>query len=116
LILTNVLKIDIFIGIAIGILCLMFFTNYTFALVIGLSVAFVNFVANAVTTGSIVAAGKGKLWIMISSAVRIVITICIVLLLYSNNKYNFIAFIVGYSFHYVAVILNGLLTKKIRKG
>jgi ATP synthase protein I len=111
-ILKSVAKIDIFIAIIALILSFIFYRPYTYVVAIGLAMAIINFVLNAVTTSYLLSIGGKKASIIISSAIRVIITVVIILLLYNNNKYNIVAFIVGYTLHYVSVVIHGVRIKK----
>lgn len=110
IILKKVITIDVVIAILVSILSLEFFKPYTYVVIIGLAMAIINFILNAVTTSYFLAAGGFKFFIILASAVRVIITIGIILLLYKNNNYNIIAFMVGYTLHYVAIMFYGLTT------
>lgn len=111
-VLKNVGKIDIVIAIIVLIFSFQFYRSYTFIVIIGLVMAIINFIFNAVTSSYLLSIGGKKNLIILSSAIRIIITIGIILLLYKNNKYNIVAFIAGYTLHYVAIIIYGVRTKK----
>jgi len=110
IILKKVIAIDVVIAILTSILSLEFFKPYTYVVIIGIVMAIINFILNAVTTNYLLSIGGNRFLIVFSSAVRIIVTIGIILLLYKNNNYNIIAFMVGYTLHYVAIILYGVTT------
>lgn len=116
---TRMLKIvlltDSVILLLAAVISFLLFRNYTSIVIIGLILAMLNFVLNAVITSySFVMTGR-KIFFILGSLARIAITVTIALLLCKTNLYNFVAFLTGYSVHYIAVILYGL-TRKNKKG
>lgn len=110
-----VLLTDSVILLLAAVISFLLFRNYTSIVIIGLILAMLNFVLNAVITSySFVMTGR-KIFFILGSLARIAITVTIALLLCKTNLYNFVAFLTGYSVHYIAVILYGL-TRKNKKG
>ena len=88
------------------------FKNYMLIVTVGIIMAIFNFVSNAVITNyTFTITGKNFFYIL-GSVVRIIITVIIALLLCKNNLNNFAAFLIGYSLHYIAVVLYGITRKK----
>jgi len=103
--------IILFLTIAIA---LILFNSYKLVIIIGLILAIMNFMLNAIVTNYAFAmTGKKSIYVL-SSIVRIIITVVIAVIICSNIN-NFIAFLIGYSLHYLAVILYGI-TRKNKKG
>lgn len=114
-ILKKVITFDIAIAIIGGIVSYLLFKEYIYVIIVGLLMATLNFILNAITAKyTLITTGKKTLSIL-GSAVRIIITLSIAIILCKNNKYNFVAFLIGYSLHYIAVILYGITTKN-KKG
>lgn len=111
-ILKKVYIFDIIIAIISFIISYVFFKTYDYLVVTGLFLAAFNFLINAITTTVILSSGGKKMQAIIASAVRIIITLCIVIVLCGNDKYKYIAMIIGYTLHYLAVTLYGLTIKK----
>lgn len=114
-ILKKVFYIDIVIIAIVFIISYKFYKPYQYVVIIGLLLSALNFMANAVTTNYILAKSGKKIIIVLSSAVRIIITLGIVIILCNSDKFKYIAIIIGYTLHYLAVILYGLTTG-IKKG
>lgn len=94
---------------------LIFLKNYMLIIIVGMIMAILNFVLNAIITNyTFVMTGK-KIFYLLGSVVRIIITVSVALLLCKSNLYNFIVFLIGYSLHYIAVVLYGI-TRKNKKG
>lgn len=110
-ILKKVTIFDIIIAIISGMISYFLFKKYDYIVVIGLLMAVLNFVLNAITTNYILITMGKKMLSVLGSAVRIIITFSIAIILCKNNIYNFIAFLIGYSLHYIAVIFYGITVK-----
>lgn len=111
-ILKKVYIFDIIIAIISFIISYVFFKAYDYLVVIGLFLSAFNFLINAITTTVILSRKGSKVQAVLASAVRIIITLCIVIILCGNDKYKYIAIIIGYTLHYLAVTLYGLTIKK----
>ena len=110
-----VLLFDSIILLLAGAIAFLLFRDYMFVAIIGLILALLNFFLNAVITNyTFVMTGK-KIFYLLGSLARIAITVTIALLLCKTNVYNFVAFLTGYSLHYIAVVLYGL-TRKNKRG
>lgn len=88
------------------IVSMIFFREFTAAIVIGIAVAFFNYLMNTVITGYAMKASKGAFWILFGAVARIAIAGAFAFILYNNNRYNVIAYITGYSLHYVAMVIS----------
>lgn len=96
------------------VIALILFNSYKLVVIMGLILAIMNFMLNAIVTSYAFAmTGKKSIYVL-SSIVRIIITVVIAVIICSNI-YNFIAFLIGYSLHYLAVIFYGI-TRKNKKG
>lgn len=105
--LKKVLIYDCLILAAVLIGSLMFFENYTVIVSIGLAMAGLNFILNAVITTYTLRAGGNKAYYIIGAMVRIFLTVGVAVLLAENNINNLVAFLIGYSLHYLAVLFYG---------
>lgn len=114
-ILKKVLYIDIIIMVIVFIISYKFYKPYQYVVIIGLVLSALNFIVNAVTTNYILDNSGKKILVILSSAFRIIITLGIVIILCSSDKFKYIAIIIGYTLHYLAVILYGLTTAN-KKG
>lgn len=114
--LKKVIIYDILISVIILVVSLALFRNYVYVLIIGLIMALINFILNAVITGYIIRLGGNASFYILGAMIRIVTTAAVVVLLAENNIYNVIAFLIGYSSHYVAVFYFGATRRITRKG
>ncbi len=114
--LKNILKkvygIDVIIAAIAFIITFVYFRYFSFVIIIGILLAALNFFVNALTTDVILSKMGKKTYVFLGSAIRIIITIIIVILVCSTDKYKYIFLIIGYTLHYLAVILYGLTIKK----
>ncbi|MHC1720241.1 MAG: ATP synthase subunit I [Clostridiaceae bacterium] len=110
-----VLLFDSIIVLIAGAISFLLFRDYMLVAIIGLILAVLNFVLNAVITSYTFFMTGKKIFYLLGSLARIAITVTIALLLCKTNPYNFVAFLTGYSLHYIAVVLYGL-TRKNKKG
>ncbi|SMC28137.1 ATP synthase protein I [Clostridium acidisoli DSM 12555] len=111
-ILKRVFVIDIIIAVLAFIISYVFYKPYDYIIIVGLILAAFNFVLNAISTSFILSISGKKFLTILISAFRIIITLCIVIILCGNDKFKYIAIIIGYTLHYIAVILHGLTIKK----
>lgn len=99
------------------IACMLTFREYTPVIVIGLLLALANFIMNAVVTSYTFIATGNRALLIFATVIRIVVTAAIAVLLCKNNMNNLIAFLIGYSLHYIAIVVYGTTrgTQKTKK-
>ena len=114
--LKKVIIYDILISVIILVVTLALFRNYAFVIIIGLIMANINFILNAVITGYIIRLGGNASFYILGAMIRVVATAVVVVLLAENNVYNVVAFLIGYSSHYIAVFYFGVTQKLSKKG
>lgn len=104
---------DVIVALVICTLILIIVNyNYSLILLFGIATAVFNFFLSTVTADFVVAKQAGnKMLIVISSAFRVILVCAISILLYKLYKYYLIAYIAGYSAHFIALIIYGLLLK-----
>ncbi len=98
------------------IVSLIFFREFTAYIVIGIAVAFFNYLMNSVITGYAMKASKGAIWILLGAVARITIAGAFAIILYNGNRYNIIAYITGYSLHYLAMVISATSQSNKFKG
>jgi ATP synthase protein I len=111
-VLKRVFFFDIIIAVVAFIISYVFYKPYDYIVIVGLILAGFNFVFNAISTSFILSTTGKKFLTVLISVFRIIITICIVIVLCGNDKLKYIAILMGYTLHYIAVILHGLTIKK----
>jgi ATP synthase protein I len=110
----RILMFDIIIAGILAIASCLFFINYTAALLIGFGVAVATFLINSIITQYAYAGDKqNPAMITIAGFVLRVIIVCgIGLLIYQNNTANIVAYMLGYSSHFISLTLYGITLKK----
>ncbi|HML37791.1 MAG TPA: ATP synthase subunit I [Bacillota bacterium] len=88
------------------IVSMIFFREFVIAIVVGVAVAFFNYLMNSAMTGHAMNTSRGMIWILLGAVVRIAIACGFAFILYNDNLYNIIAYITGYSLHYVSIIIS----------
>lgn len=103
--LKRVVICDSFIIVLSFIVSMMFFKEFAIAVIVGIVIAFFNYLMNSLITGyGMNASAKGAIWILFGFAARIAIAGAFALILYNGNRYNIVAYIIGYSLHYIALV------------
>lgn len=93
------------------------YKEYTAIIIIAIILSLANFILNAAITSYILRI-KGQQALYVFSAVgRVLVTVALAILICEKSMTNFIAFLIGYSLHYIAVTIYGVtrVTKK-KKG
>ena len=108
---------DAIVLVASVIVCLLAFRQYTLVVVIAILLALMNFVLNAVVTNYTFIATGSRGMLIFATVIRIIVTAVIAVLLCRNNMNNLIAFLIGYSLHYIAIVVYGTTrgTQKTKK-
>jgi ATP synthase protein I len=110
----RILIFDIILAGVLAIVSCLFFINYTAALLIGLGVAVATFLINSIIT-QYAYAGDKQNPVMITIAgfvIRVVIVCGVGLLVYRSNTANIVAYMLGYSSHFISLTLYGITLKK----
>ena len=83
---------------------IIFFREYTAAVIIGILIATVNFLLNAVITNYSMKMTGGAVLIVLGALVRVAVAGAFAVILYNDNMINIAAYLIGYSLHYISVI------------
>lgn len=104
---------DIVLSIILVILTRWVFKSYLLMVLLGLGVAFINFVVNGIVTEYTLLnkTMRYKVVSLISFLFRIMIVCGIALILVKYNKFNVIAYMLGYSLHFISLTLYGICIK-----
>jgi ATP synthase protein I len=107
----KVLIFDVVIGITLVILTQWLFRNYSLVVLLGLGIAFINFIANGMITeyALLNKTIKYKIIAFISFITRVVIVCVIALVLFKINKFNVVAYMLGYSLQFISLTLYGII-------
>jgi len=102
--LKRVILYDLIIILLSLVISAMFFKEYTAIIMIGIIIALVNFLLNSVITNYAMKLSGGAILIVVGALARVAIAGAFAVILYNNNMGNIIAYIIGYSLHYISVI------------
>lgn len=88
----------------------MVFQSYFFVTLIGLVTAFISFLINGIMTEYTLLKKtyQYKAIAFLGFIFRVLIICIIALVLFKYNKFNVIAFMLGYSLHFISLVLYGL--------
>lgn len=91
----------------------IFLKNYSLIVILGLVLAVLSFISNGIVAEYLLIhnTSKYKLIAFIGFLLRIVIIAGIGLLLFKHNKFNVIAYMLGYSSHFISLTLYGINIK-----
>lgn len=87
------------------IVSIIFFKEYTVAVIIGIMIAVVNFLLNAVITNYSMKIAGSAILIVLGALVRVAIAGAFAGILYRGDMINIAAYLVGYSLHYISIII-----------
>jgi len=87
------------------VISMIFFKVFTVTIITGVAIAFINFLLNSVITEYVIKTSKGAIWIPVGAVARVAIAGAFVLILYNDDIKNVIVYLIGYSLHYVSVII-----------
>lgn len=112
--LKSVIKYDIIIAVITAIGFYVAFKKYDYdtVIILGLLISTVNFILNAYLSSYGMTRQKSQLFILLGAVLRIALACIVVVILFKFNKYYPIAFLGGYTLHYLAVVTYGLSIKK----
>lgn len=106
--------LDIIFGLALGFLVYLINMKYIIPSLLGFIMAIVSFYINSFTIKHIINKSqmKNQGLVILSFNLRILIIGIIGLTLYVYNKFNIIAYIMGYTFRFFSLFSYGLILKK----
>lgn len=109
--LKKVIIFDILIGITLTPLVQLVFNSYAYLFLIGLIVASIGFVITSVATRKFLLTTSFKYGAIMNISIFVkVIFVCIIgVIIYNNNVNNVIAYILGFTSHFLALILYGIV-------
>lgn len=93
------------------VISMIFFREFTVIIVIGVAIAYINFLLNSVITEYAMKASKGAIWIPVGAVARIAIAGAFVFILYNDDVKNIIVYIIGYSLHYASMVIGAASQK-----
>jgi ATP synthase protein I len=109
----KILIFDIVIAVALAIIACLFFINYSMALLIGFGVAVATFLINSLISQYAYAGDKRNpaMITVAGFALRVILVCAIGILLYKGNTFNVVAYMLGYSLHFISLTLYGITLK-----
>ena len=102
--LRKVMIYDAVITLLSFIVSILFFKEYTAAVIIGIVIAVVNFLMNAVITNYSMKITGGAILLVLGALARVAIAGAFAVILYHGNMLNIAAYLIGYSLHYISII------------
>lgn len=100
----SVAKYNAYVAITL-LACGLFYMGYTKVLIIGLIVGTVNFVLRAFINGYCISDKKGKLFMILIGSTRIIVVVLIGIIVFTYNKFNIIAYSIGFISHFVGIMI-----------
>lgn len=91
----------------------IFLKSYSLIVILGLVLAVLSFISNGIVAEYLLIhnTGKYKSIAFIGFLLRVVIIAGVGLILFKHNKFNVIAYMLGYSSHFISLILYGINIK-----
>ena len=102
--LKKVILYDAVITILSFIASILFFREYTAAVIIGIIIAVINFLLNAVITSYSMKLSGSAVLVVLGALARVAIAGAFAVILYRGNMLNIAAYLIGYSLHYISII------------
>lgn len=93
------------------IMSIIFFKEFAVIILIGLGIAFLNFLLNSAITEYAMKATKGAILVLFGAIARVAIGGAFAFILYNGNKANVVAYIIGYSLHYTSMVISAASQK-----
>lgn len=110
ILLKKVAIIDLIVGCMLTPIIYLLLKNAALIFVIGLFIALVNFAQNGVFS-AISLYKKNQLYCFIGYTFRIVLVCLVAIIIFKQDEFNIIPFLLGYSAHYISIVLYGLSIK-----
>lgn len=110
----KVIILDVILGIILTVLVQYIFKKYSLIFLGGLVLALINFIINGIITEYMLLKKKNK-YVMVTSIgvfVRVAIVCSIAIALYRIDRFNVVAYMLGYSCHFISLTLYGINNNK----
>jgi ATP synthase protein I len=110
----KILMFDLIIGGILSVIVFMFFGNYLFVFLLGIIVSIASFIINSLMT-QYAYSGKKKnpaLITLVGFFIRVLLVCGIGLLIFKGSEFNVLAYMLGYSSHFISLTLYGILINK----
>ena len=110
ILLKKVAIIDLIIGCMLTPIIYIYLKGAALIFVLGLLISLVNFVQNGVFS-AISLYKKNQLYCLIGYVLRMAFFCIAAILIFKQKEFNLIPFLLGYSVHYISIVLYGLSIK-----
>lgn len=116
--LKNMVYLDLIVGLVLGILVYLINPNYVLICLLGFLLAIVSFYINSYTVKYTLTRNKenSKVLVILGYFLRIFLVGIIGVVLFTHNRFNIIAYMLGYTFRFFSLILYGLSLKNSNEG
>ena len=102
--LKKVMLYDVVITLLSFAATILFFRAYTLAVIVGIVIAVVNFLLNAVITNYSMKIKGSAFLIVLGALARVALAGAFAVILYRGSMLNIAAYLIGYSLHYISII------------
>lgn len=112
--LRSIVMYDVIIALITAVGFFLVFRKYDYdaVIILGLLVSTVNFIMNAYFSSYGMSNKKGQLFILLGAVIRITFAAIVAVILFKFNKYYVVAFLAGYTLHYLAAVTYALSIRK----
>ncbi|MFU0824865.1 ATP synthase subunit I [Clostridium sp.] len=114
--LRSIIRLDLIVGLVLGTVVYFIKSDYVFVCLLGFFLAIINFFINSYITeyAIIVNTNNGKVLMVLGYFFRIFLVGIIGAVLFTHNRFNVIAYMLGYTFRFFSLIIYGLSLKNER--
>lgn len=105
---------DAVILIIATVISIIMFKEFTAIVIVSILLSLANFLLNALLANYMLRVGAKKVFYILGAVGRVVVTVALAVLICHNETMNYLAFLIGYSLHYIAVTFYGV-TRVTRK-
>lgn len=106
----RILFFDLIVALILFVITNFMFKEYKLVLILGLFIAFLNFVLNGIITEYALINKQSNFnsLMIIGFVLRVLIVCAIAIMLLKYNKFNVVAYMLGYSSHFISLTLYGI--------
>lgn len=110
----KVILFDTILAIILSIINYFLFKKYMVLFLMGLLIAIFSFLINGLLTEYAFTKKKENhtLVTLVGFVMRVALVCAIGITIYKNNEFNIVAFMLGYSFHFISITLYGIKINK----
>jgi len=110
----KVIIFDVIVAVVLTSLVEFIFKRYSLMFLSGLALALINFIINGIITEYMLLKKKDKyvLSTFLGFIFRVTVICSIAIIIYKNDPFNVVAYMLGYSFHFISLTLYGIKINK----